>query len=64
MNAHGLATVFLDAPQAKARDAVHIVFAAERVRPDYDVPAPDVSDAEDTGAFRLLTLDALAGSAA
>ena len=51
--------MFLDGPDAKARDAVHIVFAAEKVRPDYDSPAPDVSESEATETFRLLSLDAL-----
>lgn len=51
--------MFLDGPQAKARDAVHIVFAGERVRPTYPLPAPDVSESEDGGEFRILSLDAL-----
>jgi hypothetical protein len=51
--------MFLDGPDAKARDAVHIVFAAEKVRPDYATPAPDVSESEETETFRLLSLDAL-----
>jgi hypothetical protein len=51
--------MFLDGPEAKARDAVHIVFAAEKVRPDYAAPAPDVSESEETKTFRLLSLDAL-----
>jgi hypothetical protein len=51
--------MFLDGPAAKARDAVHIVFAAEKVRADYAAPVPDVSEAEDTETFRLLSLDAL-----
>ena len=51
--------MFLDGPDAKARDAVHIVFAAENVRPDYASPAPDVSESEETETFRLLSLDAL-----
>lgn len=51
--------MFLDGPKAKARDAVHIVFAAERVRPHYAAPAPDVTESEKTGDFRLLSLDAL-----
>jgi hypothetical protein len=51
--------LFLDGPNAKARDAVHIVFANERVRPEYVVQAPDVTEAELTAAFRLLSLDAL-----
>jgi len=51
--------MFLDGPNAKARDAVHIIFAAERVRPHYGVPAPDVTESEETETFRLLSLDAL-----
>jgi hypothetical protein len=51
--------MFLDGPKAGARDAVHVVFAAEKVRPDYLAPAPDVAESEATGSFRLLTLDAL-----
>src|SRR5437763_2906999 len=35
-------TMFLDGPDAKARDAVHIVFADEKVRPKYSQPAPGV----------------------
>jgi hypothetical protein len=51
--------MFLDGENAKARDAVHIVFAAEKVRTDYASAAPDVSESEDTETFRLLSLDAL-----
>jgi hypothetical protein len=51
--------MFLDGPDAKARDAVHIVFASEKVRPDYTIPAPDVSESEETETFRLVTLEAL-----
>ena len=51
--------IFLDGPNAKARDAVHIVFAGEKVRPEYTAPAPDISESEPTELFRLLTLDAL-----
>jgi hypothetical protein len=51
--------MFLDGPDAKARDAVHIIFAAEKVRADYAAPVPDVSESEITETFRLLSLDAL-----
>jgi len=51
--------MFLDGPKAGVRDAVHLVFAAEKVRPDYPAPAPDVAESEAAGPFRLLTLDAL-----
>jgi len=51
--------VFLDGPAAKPRDAVHIVFANEKVRPQEPLPNPDVSESEDAGLFRVIALDAL-----
>jgi hypothetical protein len=51
--------MFLDGPGARARDAVHILFAGERVRSDDPLPAADVSESEATPAFRVLTLEAL-----
>ncbi len=51
--------MFLDGPEAKARDAVHVVFSGEKVRPEYLLPAPDVTDAEQTPEFRLLNLEPL-----
>lgn len=51
--------MFLDGPGAKARDAVHVVFAGEKVRPEYSAAAPDVSESEATAAFRILALESL-----
>jgi hypothetical protein len=51
--------MFLDGPGAKARDAVHVVFAAEKVRKEYLLPAPDIAEFERDAAFRILTLEAL-----
>lgn len=51
--------MFLDGEDAKARDAVHLVFAGEKVRLEYQLPAPDVAESEMTADFRVLTLDAL-----
>lgn len=51
--------LFLDGPEAKARDAVHIIFSGEKVRPDYSAPAPEVNESEDVGTFRVVTLAAL-----
>jgi len=51
--------MFLDGPQAKARDAVHIVFAGEKVRPEYFLAAPDVADSEATGLGCVVSLEAL-----
>src|SRR5436189_2428511 len=36
--------IFLDGPNASARDAVRVVFAGEKVRPENPAPAPDVSE--------------------
>ena len=44
--------MFLDDPDAKARDAVHIVFASEKVKADSLAPAPDVTESEATETFR------------
>ncbi len=51
--------MFLDGPNAKARDAVHIIHAGEKVRPDDPAPAADVDESERTEAFRVVTLEAL-----
>ena len=52
-------TMFLDGPDAKARDAVHIVFADEKVRAKYPLPAPGVGESEPVGQFRIMNLEAL-----
>ena len=51
--------MLLDGPQAKARDAVHLVFAGEKVRPEYLLPTPDVAESEPSACFRLLSLESL-----
>jgi hypothetical protein len=51
--------MFLDGPHAKDRDAVHIIFAGERVRSDDLVPAPEVSESESTPSFRVVMLESL-----
>jgi hypothetical protein len=51
--------MLLDGPDAKARDAVHLVFAGEKVRPKYLLPTPDVSDSEPSACFRVVALESL-----
>jgi hypothetical protein len=51
--------LFLDDPEAKARDAVHVVFAGEKVRPEEAVPNPDVTESEPAEHFRVLSLEPL-----
>jgi hypothetical protein len=52
--------MFLDGPKAKARDAVHVIYAGEKVRSADLVVAPDVSEqVVSPEGFRHVTLDAL-----
>jgi hypothetical protein len=51
--------MFLDGPGAKARDAVHVIFAGEKVRPDDPAPAPEISESEAIQRHATLKLDAL-----
>jgi hypothetical protein len=51
--------MFLDGPHAKARDAVHIIFAGEKVRANDPVQAPDVSESEPVPEFRVVALESL-----
>lgn len=51
--------LFLDGPGAKARDAVHVIFSGEKVRLEYLLPAPDVTEAEKAALYRVLSLEAL-----
>jgi hypothetical protein len=51
--------IFLDGPGAKARDAVHVVFATEKVRQDYSQASPDVDQSEPAENFRVLSLEPL-----
>jgi len=51
--------LFLDGPQGSVRSAIHLVFAGERVRPEYLLPAPDVTESEAGPDFPVPTLDAL-----
>jgi hypothetical protein len=51
--------MFLDGPAAKARDAVHVVFANEKVNPSYALAAPDVNESESSGGMQVVSLLAL-----
>ena len=51
--------VFLDGADATPRDAVHLIFADEKVRDEYEHPAPAVHDAEPAVEFQVLSLEAL-----
>lgn len=51
--------VFLDGPDARPRDAVHVIFANEKVRPEEPLANPDVDESEASAQFRVISLAAL-----
>ena len=51
--------MFLDGPNAKARDSVHVVFDNEKVRPDYAEPTPSVTESRQLGDIAFLELESL-----
>jgi hypothetical protein len=51
--------VFLDGPEGKARDGVHLVFEGETVRPGEAMPNPLVTDSEAGPEYQVLALQAL-----
>jgi hypothetical protein len=51
--------MFLDGPKAKARDAVHIIYAGEKVRSEDPVPAPGIDEGEAAASVRVVALESL-----
>jgi hypothetical protein len=51
--------MFLDGPDAKARDAVHVVFAGKKVREEYPEPVPEIDEYELIADARTLPLERL-----
>ncbi len=52
-------SMFLDGPDAKARDAVHVVFAGKKVRSDYPEAVPEIDEFELFDDVRTLPLESL-----
>lgn len=51
--------MFLDGPKAKPSQAVHLLFAEEKVKPEDLVPAPPITEAEDREQMKVLKLESL-----
>lgn len=49
-------TMFLDGPDARARDAVRVLFAGRKVRDDYSEPVPEIDEYELMEDARTLPL--------
>ena len=54
-------TMFLDGPNSKPSEAVHLLFAKEKVRPEHPLPNPDLATIDDPAGYRVITLEALVG---
>ncbi|MFN9367970.1 MAG: hypothetical protein ACK6CT_04255 [Planctomycetia bacterium] len=52
-------TCFIDGPQGSPRDAIHLLFAGEKVRASYPVPSADVSERERADDYHVVALEAL-----
>lgn len=52
-------TVFLDGPDAKPSESVHLLIAEEKVRPDYPLPSPSLTTIDNPAGYRVITLEAL-----
>jgi hypothetical protein len=50
---------FIDGPDGSPRDAVHLLFAGERVRPTYPEPSAEVTDTVRAEDYQILSLEAL-----
>lgn len=51
--------MFVENPDASARDAIHVVLSGEMVRPNDVEPNPDIDPSEHADDFRTLTLERL-----
>ena len=50
---------FIDGPDGSPRDAVHLLYAAEKVKPEYVVPTADVTEIETADDYDIVNLLAL-----
>jgi hypothetical protein len=51
--------MFRDGAEGKPSEAVHLLFAGEKARPDHLLPAPAIQTVEDPANFRVITLESL-----
>ncbi|MEJ7590451.1 MAG: hypothetical protein WKF77_02810 [Planctomycetaceae bacterium] len=50
---------FIDGPDGSPRNAVHLLYAGEKVRPQYATPSAEVTEIEHAEEYDVLTLEAL-----
>ena len=52
-------TMFLDGPDAKPSESIHLLFAGEKVRAEHPLSSPDLAAIDDPAGFRVIPLEAL-----
>jgi hypothetical protein len=52
-------TIFLDGPDAKPRESIHLLLAGEKVKEGDPFASPDIVTAADPAGFRVLTFESL-----
>jgi hypothetical protein len=52
-------TMFLDGPDAKPSESIHLLFEGEKVKENDPFPAPDIATTDDPAGFRVLTFESL-----
>src|SRR5271165_69001 len=51
--------MFRDGADGKPSEAVHLLFAGEKTRPDHLLPAPEIETVQDAANFAVINLDSL-----
>jgi len=51
--------MFIDGAQGRPSGGVHLLYAGEKVRPEYEHPSPNVDESERAAEFQVTTLPAL-----
>jgi hypothetical protein len=51
--------MFRDGAEGKPSEAVHLLFAGEKTRPDHPFPAPEIQTVSDPANFRVIALESL-----
>lgn len=51
--------MFRDGAEGKPSEAVHLLFAGEKTRPDHLLPAPEIQTVSDPADFRVIMLESL-----
>jgi len=51
--------MFRDGEEGKPSEAIHLLFAGEKTRPDHLLPAPEIETVDDPADFRVIQLERL-----